>query len=358
MMFGSILVLFVLPWLDTSPVRSARFRPIYRQLIWLLGAVVRRRSAYCGAHKPEGIWVVLGRVAHALLLPALPGDPADPRQAGAAAAAAREHQPAGPRRTRRRRTAARRRHSQADGESVMRTLRSVWPACCGRSPACSRLAGARRRRSPTPPKQNWSFDGPFGTFDLAAAQRGFQVYSEVCSNCHSMKLLHYRDLSGIGLNAEQIKAIAAGVTVPQGTGRPGQPEGRPGDAGQPVPSPFANEKAARAANNGALPPDLSLIVNAREGGAELHLRHPDRLSPTRRPGSRCRTGCTTTRCSPAIRSPCRSRCRTAGDLRRRHARQRSTRKRTTSSPSCPGRPTRKWRSASRWACASSCSWCS
>src|ERR1700677_1816713 len=64
------------------------------------------------------------------------------------------------------------------------------------------------------PNERWSFASLFGTFDLAAAQRGFQVYSSVCTNCHSMKLLHYRDLSGIGFDDDQIKAIAAGVTVP------------------------------------------------------------------------------------------------------------------------------------------------
>ena len=100
MMFGSLLVLFVLPWLDTSPVRSARFRPIYRQFIWVWVVAVIVLGV-CGAHKPEGIWVVLEPRLHAVLLPALPGDPADPRQAGAAAAAAREHQPAGHRRRRR-----------------------------------------------------------------------------------------------------------------------------------------------------------------------------------------------------------------------------------------------------------------
>src|SRR5450755_1586602 len=77
--------------------------------------------------------------------------------------------------------------------------------------------------APTPPAQRWSFDGPFGAFDLAAAQRGFQVYSEVCSTCHSLQYLHYRDLAGIGLTEEQIKAVAAAVTVPQGTDDQGAP---------------------------------------------------------------------------------------------------------------------------------------
>jgi ubiquinol-cytochrome c reductase cytochrome c1 subunit len=116
------------------------------------------------------------------------------------------------------------------------------------------------------PNENWSFDRLFGTFDLAAAQRGFQIYSSVCSNCHSMQYLHYRDLSGIGLDADQIKAIAAGITVPSGLDDQGNPKEGPATPASQFKSPFANEKAARAANNGALPPDLSLIVNAREGG--------------------------------------------------------------------------------------------
>jgi ubiquinol-cytochrome c reductase cytochrome c1 subunit len=116
------------------------------------------------------------------------------------------------------------------------------------------------------PNEKWSFEHLFGTFDLAAAQRGFQIYSTVCSNCHSMQYLHYRDLTGIGLDAEQVKAIAAGITVPSGLDDQGNPKDGPATPASPFKSPFANEKAARAANNGALPPDLSLIVNAREGG--------------------------------------------------------------------------------------------
>ena len=116
------------------------------------------------------------------------------------------------------------------------------------------------------PIERWSFDRVFGGFDLASLQRGFQIYSNVCSNCHSLQYLHYRDLSGIGLDAEQVKAIASGVTVPSGTDDQGNPKDGPGTPASQFKSPFANEKAARAANNGALPPDLSLIVNGREGG--------------------------------------------------------------------------------------------
>jgi len=118
------------------------------------------------------------------------------------------------------------------------------------------------------PKQPWSFNGPFGTFDRASMQRGFQVYKEVCSNCHSMKEMYYRNLSSIGLNEEQIKAVAASVTVPGGTDDAGQSVERPALPSDHFRSPFANDKAARSANGGALPPDQSLIVKARENGSD------------------------------------------------------------------------------------------
>ena len=147
----------------------------------------------------------------------------------------------------------------------MRTARFILAALLlGGLAATPALA----QEAPTPPHQQWSWQGPFGTFDLAAAQRGFQVYSEVCSTCHSMHELHYRDLAGIGLTEDQIKAIAAAVTVPQGVDDQGQPKEGPATPGSQFRSPFPNEQAARAAENGALPPDLSLIVNAREGGPD------------------------------------------------------------------------------------------
>jgi ubiquinol-cytochrome c reductase cytochrome c1 subunit len=134
--------------------------------------------------------------------------------------------------------------------------------------AASLLAAPAVAQESPMPHEKWSFESLFGTFDLAAAQRGFQVYSNVCSNCHSMEYLHYRDLSGIGLGDAEIKAIAAAVTVPSGLDDQGNPKDGPATPGSQFRSPFANEKAARATNNGALPPDLSLIVNAREGGPD------------------------------------------------------------------------------------------
>ena len=117
------------------------------------------------------------------------------------------------------------------------------------------------------PKQNWSFNGPFGTFDRASAQRGFQVYKDVCATCHSLQQMAYRALSGIGIEPSAIAAIAGSVSVPALTDD-GQPTERPALPSDRFRSPFPNDRAARAANNGALPPDLSVIEKAREGGAD------------------------------------------------------------------------------------------
>ncbi len=131
------------------------------------------------------------------------------------------------------------------------------------------LAGpAFCQEEPPLPNEKWSFGGLFGSFDLAAAQRGFWVYQNVCANCHSMTQLHYRDLAGIGLTDAQIRAIAASVQVPKGVNDQGQPIEGPATPADQFRSPFPNEEAARAALGGAVPPDLSLIVNAREGHAD------------------------------------------------------------------------------------------
>jgi len=118
------------------------------------------------------------------------------------------------------------------------------------------------------PHQYWSFEGPFGTFDRGALQRGFQVYNEVCSNCHSMNLLAYHDLSGIGFSENAIKAIAAQKQVTDGPNDQGEMYQRPGRPSDHFVPPFPNDQANRAAHNGALPPDLSVIVYAREGGPD------------------------------------------------------------------------------------------
>ncbi len=119
-----------------------------------------------------------------------------------------------------------------------------------------------------PPSRDWSFNGLFGTFDRGAVQRGFQVYQEVCAGCHSLKLVAYRNLTGIGLGEDQIKAIAAEFEVTDGPNDEGEMFQRPARPSDRFVKPFANDNAARAANNGALPPDLSLVTKARKGGAD------------------------------------------------------------------------------------------
>ncbi len=134
--------------------------------------------------------------------------------------------------------------------------------------AAPHFAFAQGHEAVRAPAQSWSFNGPFGTFDRASAQRGFQVYKEVCSNCHSMKEMYYRNLTGIGLTPDQVKAVAGAVEVPAGTDDAGNPVERPAVPSDHFRSPYANDKAARAANGGALPPDQSLIVKARENGPD------------------------------------------------------------------------------------------
>ena len=114
-----------------------------------------------------------------------------------------------------------------------------------------------------PVEQTWSFSGPFGTYDKAQLQRGLKVYKEVCSACHSMKLLPFRQLADLGYSEEQVKAFAAEYEVQDGPNDAGDMFTRKAIASDKFPSPFANDNAAAAANNGAAPPDFSLIAKAR-----------------------------------------------------------------------------------------------
>jgi ubiquinol-cytochrome c reductase cytochrome c1 subunit len=115
---------------------------------------------------------------------------------------------------------------------------------------------------------HYSFEGPFGRYDRTQLQRGFQVYKEVCSACHSMRLVAFRDLEEIGFTKPEVKALAKGwatetPSINPDTGEPATRKSLPSDF---FPSPYPNETAARAGNNNALPPDMSLLAKAREGG--------------------------------------------------------------------------------------------
>ena len=117
-------------------------------------------------------------------------------------------------------------------------------------------------------KRDWSFSGPFGTFDKASMQRGFQVYREVCAGCHSMKYIAFRNFADLGYNEAEIKAIASEYEVEDGPNDEGEMFMRPGIPADRMPSPYPNDNAARAGNGGALPPDLSLIAKARANGPD------------------------------------------------------------------------------------------
>lgn len=119
-----------------------------------------------------------------------------------------------------------------------------------------------------PAKQlDWSFDGFTGTFDRQSIQRGFKVYKEVCSACHSLKRIAFRNLKEVGFSPEEVKSLAAGYQIADGPDDQGEMFMRPGKESDRFPLVFANDNAARAANGGALPPDMSLIVKARHDGA-------------------------------------------------------------------------------------------
>ncbi len=136
---------------------------------------------------------------------------------------------------------------------MRRALAALLLAGLGLSAAWT---SARAQDTPPLPHVYWSFEGPFGTFDRAAAQRGYQVYKQVCSACHSMQQMHFRDLAGIGFNQAEIAAIAASVMV----------DGKPGKPADAFPSPFPSAAAAEKVFNGAAPPDMSLMANAFPGG--------------------------------------------------------------------------------------------
>ena len=119
-------------------------------------------------------------------------------------------------------------------------------------------------------KTDWSFKGLFGKFDRGALQRGYQVYTEVCSSCHSMKYLSYRNLAEKGgpeFTEDQAKAIASSFEVADGPNEDGEMFTRPGKLSDKFVMPYENVKAAQAANGGAYPPDMSVLVKARSGGA-------------------------------------------------------------------------------------------
>ncbi|MBS0271507.1 MAG: cytochrome b N-terminal domain-containing protein [Proteobacteria bacterium] len=250
-MFGAVFILFFIPWLDTSKVRSATFRPIYKWVFW--GFVVDCFILGCvGAHSPDYIYTNLGGLSNQtlgqlttflyflfflLVLPilgiyekikSLPKSLSEP---------VLQHKS----------------HDKLKSLFILFFLGNVSPVYGTDSLPL--------------PRESWSFQGPFGTYDRTALQHGFQIYQQVCAACHGLKHVRFRDLAALGYNAEEIKAIAAEYKVDV-IDDEGQTVQKPALAIDVLSGPYKNEQAARAANNGALPPDLSLITKARVGGPD------------------------------------------------------------------------------------------
>ena len=249
-MFSAILVLAFLPWLDSAKTRSLRYRPLARQFFWIF-VVVCLLLGWLGGKPAEGIYVTVGRILtfcyfayFLIVLPvlsrietprAVPNSIADDVLA----------------KSKGRSTVA----------SAVVALLAIGSLVVGGSHEAKAAENAE-----TPPSLSWSFAGPFGKFDRGALQRGYKVYKEVCSTCHSMNLVHFRNLAdpgGPGFTAAQAATVAAEYKVQDGPNDAGEMFERPGRVADKFPAPFPNENAARASNGGALPPDLSLIAKAR-----------------------------------------------------------------------------------------------
>ena len=160
--------------------------------------------------------------------------------------------------------------------TTMKRLSRAWlvglAVCAAAATAILPAAAEEEGAAPThfPMKKaeplSWSFAGFFGKYDTAQLQRGFQVYKDVCANCHSLKYVAFRNLSepgGVGFSEAAVKALAATFQIQDGPNESGDMFERPGIPSDRFPSPFANDQAAAAANGGAAPPDLSLMAKAR-----------------------------------------------------------------------------------------------
>ncbi|MEA2904342.1 MAG: ubiquinol-cytochrome c reductase cytochrome b/c1 subunit [Alphaproteobacteria bacterium] len=244
---ASILILCFLPWLDTSSVRSARYRPLYRQFFWVFVAVCIGLG-WLGSKPAEGVYVIAARVLtacyfiHFLIILPLLGLVETPQPL-----------------------------PRSISEDVLKrkgTIATLLLALGLVSLLATSSPGVAAEAD-TPPKNRWSFAGPVGTFDRAQLQRGFKVYREVCQTCHGLTLLSFRNLAepgGPGFTPAQVEVIAAEYKVQDGVddqGKPIERAARPADHFPPAAIKFPS----------GTPPDLSVIAKARgyERGFPLFL---------------------------------------------------------------------------------------
>jgi ubiquinol-cytochrome c reductase cytochrome b/c1 subunit len=249
-MFSAIIVLAFLPWLDTARTRSSKYRPLAKQFFWIF-VVVCLLLGYLGSQPPEGIYVIAGRIlticyfAYFLILLPLLSRIETPRPVP---------------------------NSIADdvlaktGSKAAPMVSTVIALVLAGGLIAGSAQTAKAAEESTPPSQKWSFAGPFGKYDRGSLQRGLKVYKEVCANCHGLSYIAFRNLAdpgGPGYSEAQVKALAAEYKIKDGPNDQGEMFERPGRPADYFPSPFPNEQAARVANGGAAPPDLSLIAKAR-----------------------------------------------------------------------------------------------
>ena len=248
-MFSAIIVLAFLPWLDSAKTRSLRYRPLAKQFFWIF-VVICVLLGWLGGKPAEGIYVTVGRIltfcyfAYFLIVLPILSRIETPRAVP---------------------------NSIADDVLAKSGKKAVASIAVALLAGAALLTGGVQQakaadHSENPPSLSWSFAGPFGKFDRGALQRGYKVYKEVCSTCHSMNLMHFRNLAdpgGPGFTPAQAAAVAAEYKVQDGPNDAGEMFERPGRVADRFPAPFPNENAARASNGGAAPPDLSLIAKAR-----------------------------------------------------------------------------------------------
>lgn len=244
MMFAAVSILFVVPWLDRQKaIRSGRYRPLFK-VFFALFVFTCMLLTYCGGKPAEGHYITLARLGTAyyfafflVVLPLLP---------------LIEKVPAN--------------MPKSIAESIGKA--AIILALATSSLVISQTANASSEHQLEPPEQEWAHQGILGDYDHEATQRGYRIYQEICASCHSLNYLSYRNLEQIGFTEGQVTTLAAAHTVTDGPDEFGDMFERPALPQDRFVAPYSNEAFARAANGGALPPDLSLVTKAREGGED------------------------------------------------------------------------------------------
>jgi ubiquinol-cytochrome c reductase cytochrome b/c1 subunit len=241
-LISAIVILAFLPWLDTSRVRSATYRPLYRQFFWIFVACVIGLG-WLGSKPAEGSYVIAARILtayyflHFIIVLPLLGIIETPKPL-----------------------------PTSISQAVLTKAKAVIAIfAVGIALLASSGSGFAAEGQPAPMRQKWSFAGPFGLFDRAQLQRGFKIYKEVCSTCHGLTLVSFRNLAERGgpeFSSAQAEAIAADFRVQDGPNDQGEMFERPARLADHFPAPFPNEQAARA-RYGGYPVDLSVIAKAR-----------------------------------------------------------------------------------------------